>query len=302
MKLFDLHCDTPLKLYKTKEGLKDNSLHVSLKNAEKFEKYIQCAAVWSEKNISDKECFTRFFDVCDYFEKEAGCFIKTKADLARSKNNGFILTVEDGRLLCSDIERLGLLYNRGVRVLTLLWSDRSIIGSAWNEEDGALTEFGKDVLWKSFDLGMIPDLSHANDKVISYVLKAAVDRERPVIATHSNSRAVCPHGRNLSDYHAKAIANVGGIVGISLYPPHLWGEKADISHIIKHIEHYIDIMGVKALCLGCDLDGIDSAPEKINNVGDLSLLYDKLSKVTGQDVADDIFFNNAYNFFINNLP
>ena len=91
-------------------------------------------------------------------------------------------------------------------------------------------------------------------------------------------------------------------MGISLYPPHLWGERADISHIIKHIEHYIDIMGVKALCLGCDLDGIDSAPEKINNVGDLSLLYDKLSKVTGQDVADDVFFNNAYNFFINNLP
>lgn len=302
MKLFDLHCDTPLKMYKLKESIRDNSLHVSLKKAGEFKKYIQCAAVWSEEELSDEDCFERFFKVCDCFEKEAGSFIKTRADLINSKKHGFILTVEDGRLLCSDKERLSLLYDRGVRVLTLLWSGASIMGSAWNEDSGALTDFGKKVLEKCFEVGIIPDLSHANDKVVSYALDVSKDTKKPVIATHSNSRQVCSHKRNLSDTHAKMIAESGGIIGISLYPPHLWGEKADISHIIKHIEHYISLFGRNAVCLGCDFDGIGTTPKGIENVGDLSLLYFALSKKMGNIVADNVFFNNAYNFFINNLP
>lgn len=302
MKLFDLHCDTPLKLYKAKESIRENSLHVSLKKAEDFKKYIQCAAVWCEEKLSDEDCFLRFFKICDFFENEAGSFIKTKAELMNSDKSGFILTVEDGRLLCGDINRLSFLYERGVRVLTLLWSGKSIIGNGWNDDTGALSDFGKEVLENCFDVGIIPDLSHANDKVISYGLSVATDMKKPVIATHSNSRRVCNHKRNLSDTNAKMIARTDGIIGISLYPPHLWGEKADILHIIKHIKHYIDLAGVGSVCLGCDFDGIDSTPEEIKNVGDLSLLYDRLSKETSQDVADSIFFNNAYNFFINNLP
>ena len=302
MKLFDLHCDTPYRLYKTKERLKDNSLHVSLKNAENFKKYIQCAAVWCEKELSDEDCFFRFFEICDYFERESGSFIKTRADLLHSERDGFILTVEDGRLLCSDLKRLELLYKKGARVLTLLWSGRSVMGSAWNKDDGGLTEFGKDALDYCFELGIIPDLSHANDNAVSYALKTARDRKKSVIATHSDSRSICPHGRNLSDEHARMIAESGGVIGISLYPPHLWGETADISHIIKHIKHYIDLLGCEAVCLGCDLDGIDRTPEGINNVGDLSILYHRLSVDMGSTVADKIFFSNAYNFFINNLP
>ena len=300
MKLFDLHCDTPYELFRKKKHLQKNDLHVSLEKAEIFEKYIQCAAVWSDSDYSDRDCLDFFFEASSYFEKETGVFIKNAKELRNTNKTGFILTVEDSRLLSGDISNLSRLYDRGVRVLTLLWGAKSCIGSSWNE-CGSLTDFGKEVLCRCFDIGIIPDLSHANDEVSSYVLDVAKELKIPVIATHSNSRAVCNHMRNLTDENAKRIAACGGIIGISLFPPHLRGEKATVSDITDHIDHYLNVIGQGALCLGCDLDGIGSTPEGISDIGDLPRLYDALSKKYSSRVADSVFFDNAYNFFINNL-
>ena len=300
MKLFDLHCDTPYRLFKDKKHLQNNDLHVSLEKAEIFERYIQCAAVWSDSDLCDCDCLDFFYKASENFEKEAGGFIKTKKELENAKL-GFILTVEDSRLLCGDIKNLQSLYNRGVRVLTLLWGGKSIIGSSWNET-GPLSDFGKEVLCECFNMGIIPDLSHANDEAISFMLDYASQRHKPVIATHSNSRSVHRHLRNLTDENARRIADLGGIIGISLFPPHLKGERAEISDIIGHIDHYLNVLGQASPCLGCDLDGIASTPEGISHIGDLARLYDALSKKHGTAVTDSVFYNNAYNFFINNLP
>lgn len=300
MKLFDLHCDTPYKLFKTGQRLDKNDLHISLEKAEILKKYVQCAAVWSDCERCDEDCLDFFFQASEYFKKEAGGFITTAKEL-RDKRLGFILTVEDSRLLCGDISNLSRLYDRGVRVMTLLWGGESIIGSAWNV-GGSLSDFGKEVLEGCFDMGIIPDLSHANDRVISYALQRASERKKPVIATHSNSRSICHHMRNLTDENAKEIVKVGGIIGVSLFPPHLRGETAEISDIISHIDHYLSILGTDCVCLGCDLDGISTTPKEISNIGDLPRLYDAISKKFGESVAEGIFYNNAYNFFINNLP
>lgn len=300
MKLFDLHCDTPYRLFKDKLSLSKNDLHISLEKAEIFEKYVQCAAVWSDSDSCDEDCLRFFFDASDYFEKESGGFIKTAREL-ETKKEGFILTVEDSRLLSRDISNLSRLYGKGVRVLTLLWGGKSSVGSAWNL-GGTLTDFGKEVLEGCFDTGIIPDLSHANDTVISYALERAKERKKAVIATHSNSRSVCNHLRNLTDENAKGIANAGGIIGVSLFPPHLRGETADISDIISHTDYYLSILGTESVCLGCDLDGISTTPKEISDIGDLYRLFDALSKKYGESIAEGIFYNNAYNFFINNLP
>ena len=300
MKLFDLHCDTPYRLFKDKKHLKNNDLHISLEKAKIFESYIQCAAVWSDSDLGNSDCLDFFYKASSNFEREAGGFIKTRTELENAKQ-GFILTVEDSRLLCGDINNLYSLYRRGVRVLTLLWGGKSIIGSSWNEQ-GPLSDFGKEVLEECFNIGIIPDISHANDEAISYVLDRARKRQKPVIATHSNSRSVHCHMRNLTDENAKRIAECGGIIGVSLFPPHLRGERAEISDIIGHIDHYLNILGTDSLCLGCDLDGITTTPEGISHIGDLARLWDALSKKHGTNISESVFYNNAYNFFINNLP
>ena len=189
-----------------------------------------------------------------------------------------------------------------MRVITLLWGNKSSVGSAWNEQ-GPLTAFGKELLSRMLDLGIVPDISHANDTCAKYILERCRERKRPAIATHSNSRSVCPHKRNLTDESARTTALSGGVIGVSLYPPHLTtDDKAEISHITAHISHYINLCGSEAVCLGCDFDGIDKTPEGISHIGSLPRLYDALSHRFGEDTCDSIFFNNAYKFFINNLP
>ena len=81
MKLFDLHCDTPYRLFKDKKHLQNNDLHVSLEKAEIFERYIQCAAVWSDSDLCDCDCLDFFYKASKNFEKEAGGFIKAKKEL-----------------------------------------------------------------------------------------------------------------------------------------------------------------------------------------------------------------------------
>ena len=68
------------------------------------------------------------------------------------------------------------------------------------------------------------------------------------------------------------------------------------------MEHYLNIIGTDSVCLGCDFDGIGSTPEGLDHIGKLPMLYDALASKLGSTTADKIFFNNAYNFFKNNLP
>lgn len=303
MKLFDLHCDTPLELYRNNLQLESNDLHVSLSKASVFDKYVQCTAIFSRKELSDEECFSEFLKISEDFQSRAnGLMIKTAEQLENCKKAAFILTVEDARLVSKDLDRISLLYEKGVRVITLLWSGKTSVGCGW-DTDGPLTDRGCEILERLFDTGIVPDISHANDTATEYALKRSSARKKPVIATHSNSRSVCSHKRNLTDENARRISLLGGIVGVSLYPPHLSSKDvAEISHITDHISHYINICGSEAVCLGCDFDGIDKTPEGISHIGSLPRLYDALSHRFSEDLCDSVFYNNAYKFFTNNLP
>ncbi|MBQ3527505.1 MAG: membrane dipeptidase [Clostridia bacterium] len=301
MRLLDLHCDTPFELYLKKQKLYENDLHISLKRSKVFDRYIQCAAVWSDSKKSDSECFSDFYSISDYFENEAdGLLIKSQKELERAQR-GFVLTVEDMRLIDSDISRVKELYDKGVRVGTVMWGGSTSLGAS-HDAEGGLTPLGKDTVSEMLSVGIIPDISHANDTVSREIIEIARSAKKPAIATHSNSRAVYHHTRNLPDSIAKDIADCGGIIGISLFPPHLAGERADISHILSHLKHHVNIAGENTVCLGCDLDGIGSTPEGIGHIDDLPRVFDRLSKDLGYNAADKIFFSNAYNFFINNLP
>lgn len=302
MNLIDMHCDTLTELYKSKESFYHNTKHISLEKARCFKKYIQVCAVWSDKNLSDNECFTRFTDIVlqkNVPENDKIVFLKTKDEFvikSNTENYSFILSVEDGRLLSGDISRLDYLSSCGVKFLTPVWSGVNCLGGAYDTECG-LSDFGRDVMKKCFELGIFPDISHASGKLTSEVLLLAEKAEIPPVATHSDSYSICPHPRNLSDDEFNRIKELGGIVGISLAPMHLSPDgNADIDDICRHIEYYFSLGGEKSVVLGCDFDGIDKTPAQISDVSGLSILYDRLSTVIGRENTDNIFYNNAYDF------
>ena len=303
MRLFDFHCDTPFALEKDREPLTDNRLHISLKKLEAYDSYGQLMAIFTQKSLPEEVAFGRFFVIRDDFyakmtEKTVICH--TYADYEKAIGEGrypFFLAVEGGGLLCDKIERVTTLYEHDVRFLTLVWRDADCIGGAFNTDIG-LTDFGREVVKKCFELGIIVDISHASDPMAEEVLAMAEKEGKTVIATHSNSRAVFEHPRNLPDAFAKRIANLGGTVGISMAPQHLADEGcADIDAICDHMMHYLEIGLSDSLTFGCDLDGVDVLPRGIESVADLGRIVDGLRRRgVSEEQIEKICYKNAERF------
>ncbi len=304
-KLFDLHCDTATALFPHRQSLKSNKKHISLDKASLFPSYRQIMAIWSDNALDDNEAFEKFLAITNFLQaelsqKELGFPLLTSGDPLPSR--GAFLAVEDARILCGIPERLSVLYECGVRFLTLVWGGKSCIGGAHDTNVG-LTLFGKQTVKDCFTLGIVPDLSHASGKTIAESLELAKEYKKPVIASHSNSFSVCPHSRNLTDAQFLSIKKSGGIIGICLCPSHLTKERetANVDSILKHIEHFYALGGEDHLALGCDLDGTD-LPHGFSSITDLILIAEKMSKHGYSDLQiKKLFSLNAENFVSKNI-
>lgn len=296
--LFDLHCDTLLELYKNNEDIRENNLHISLNKAKKFSPYIQVCAIWSDASLSNDEAFKNYINVRSY-ALNTGISFTTGA--SKLKQNAFILSVEDARLLNGDISRVSSLYNDGVRLLTLNWQGTSIIGGAWDTSEG-LTAFGKDVVKSCLELGIITDISHSSIKSSEEIYEICFSYNKPLIASHSNSFSICNHKRNLSDELFKKILLSKGLVGISLAKEHIsYKNIVSSDDILEHIYHYLSLGGENVIALGCDFDGVSSLPCDINSINELDALYSKIVNAFGENISKKIFFYNSYSFMLKNL-
>lgn len=294
--LFDLHCDTLLELYKKKENIEDNSLHISLKKVQNFNKYFQVGAIWSDYRLTDDEAYFRCLDVIDYAKSQN---VNFTVNLNNLYKHNFILGIEDSRLLNNDIQRLDYLHSLGVRILTLNWKNNSCIGGGWNTSY-PLSNFGKKVILRAFELGITVDVSHSSVESFWDVVALSENLGFSPIASHSNSNSVCNHKRNLNDEQIKKISELQGLIGISLVSEHI-GINRDLDSILRHVDYFLKLGCFNSLCLGCDFDGTNSLPYNVNSVEDLSLLFYKIQNEFGKEIAMKIFFENAFNFFEKNL-
>lgn len=134
-----------------------------------------------------------------------------------------VLGVEGGHMIENDLDKLEMLYNRGVRYLTLTWNNSTDWATSANDETSneeltrkGLTDFGKQVIKKMNDLGMMVDISHVGEKTFWDVIETT---NKPVIASHSSVYEICNHQRNLKDDQIKAIAKNGGVIQVNFNPP-----------------------------------------------------------------------------------
>lgn len=283
MRLFDLHCDTLTELFDRGETIERSTCHIRKEYIDGFEKYGQVFAVFSKVGLDDEGCYKRFFEIADKF-----CEFLQEED--------HILSVEDGRLLAGDISRLEALYGAGVRILTPLWGGVTCIGGAFDTDEG-LTPFGNNVIRECHRLGIIPDISHASKKSTAQILDITESEGKTAIASHSNAWGVCHHERNLRDEDALMIKDLGGVVGISLYPPHLCKGVASSESVLSHIEYYLTLMGEDSVCMGADLDGIDVTPVDITCLSDMENLYNTLLRHNySEALVNKLFYDNASKF------
>ncbi len=294
MKIFDTHCDTVYKMYKHTITFDNDQTHVSKSQTDNYDKYEQMFAIWSNPSRTDEENWIQYQKTRDYFYE----------NLTPLKSSKFIpyLSVEGGALLANDITRVEQLKNDGVRMMTLVWKDTCCIGGAHNTNLG-LTPFGKSVVEELCRKNIIPDISHASDKMAYETFEIASSLGFSVCASHSNLRSVRNHTRNMTDDMFSEIIKLGGLSGLNLCCEHLEDidlRIANMTSIIRHIEHYLELGGQNSLCLGCDFDGIKSLPEPYTGASSHIALYNELVKLNySEELINKIFYQNAKNFFEN---
>ena len=311
MKYFDLPCDTISECHDRRVGLRHNDLHWSLERAGIFQPAAQVFAIFVHDRFRKEAAADRFDALYGTFveqmKENAGAiaFCRTGGELQTAFQDGkaaAVLSIEGGGALGGQIENLRKAYDKGVRILTLTWNGRCELGDgvgATDPDAGGLTLFGLDVVREMERLGMVVDVSHLSQAGFRDV---AAHSTRPFIASHSNSKAVCAHRRNLTDRQFAEIVRRGGLVGINLCRNFLTedGNAAMMTDILRHVEHFLSLGGEEVLAVGGDLDG-STLPDGFSGVQDLARMYEELLRHFPQKTVDGIFFNNAARFFTHTL-
>ena len=304
MDFFDLHCDTLTTAMQHSADLKCSWLDISFPRNEEIKRHCQCFAIYCPDTIKGEDAFNYYTMSKHYFKDQLSELseyfehAKTALDIDRITASGktaAILTVEGGRVLSGKIERLDNLYNDGVRMMTLTWNGENEIGKGSVEQGFHLKPFGIEVIKEMERIGMVIDVSHLSDAGFEDVLKNV---DCAFAASHSNLRSVCEHRRNLPDEYFKEIVRRKGIVGINFYKAFLNPDEnsANISDIIKHIEKMLLLGGENTVAMGSDYDGCDVV-EGIKKMNDVPKLFDLVEKEFGTELAEKIFWKNAYGFF-----
>ncbi len=277
MKFIDAHSDTASVMLDNKKGLFDNGLSVDLSKVP--ENYTQIFASFISPKYHNAP-MERLENILKNFKEEVKksdkieiCLnneMREKA-LVNGKTAAF-LSLENADLIknVSDVEKI---YDMGIRFVSLTWNNENQLAGGCESREN-LTVLGRRVIEAMCDKGIIVDVSHLNEASFWDVLRV---NKWPLIASHSSSRSVYNHPRNLTDEQFNAICSRGGVVGVNFYPKFLNGRNtAYIKNILKHIDHFLNLGGENHIGLGSDFDGIDSVPEDLAGVWDLNALTDAM--------------------------
>lgn len=164
---------------------------------------------------------------------------------------GVVLALQDALPVRDDLALLDVLFELGLRVLQPVYTEANLVGSGCGERtDGGLTFFGRDLVRRCAELGVVVDVSHAGDATSADIVAAI---EGPVVATHANARAVCDTPRNKSDDLIRAIAASGGVIGVALPSSFVSRQlPTDLAAVIDHIVYLADLVGTDHVGLGLD--------------------------------------------------
>lgn len=310
MRLIDMHCDTLSKLYHQSDlgDLFDNVCEVNIKKLQMADSMVQFFACFTcfQDYLNYDLCYQDVLSMIAYFEKQEekyGDKIQKLLHGCDMENNwkndkvSALLTVEEGGVLNGESKRLEELYQKGIRLITLTWNYENCLGHP-NSRDPKIMEkglkpFGREVVERMEELGMIVDLSHSSDGTFWDVLDMA---KKPVVASHSCCRSLCPHPRNLSDEMIRHLAENGGICGLNFYGAFL-GTPAEsrVEEMTAHILHMIRYGGSDFPAIGTDFDGFDGMNHMdIPDISFMERLWGGLKKKgLSEEQLDRIWNKNA---------
>jgi len=233
--------------------------------------------------------------------------------------------LESGTALADNLQHIDYFYRRGIRYISITWNDSPSWASSARDENKpgwagrrGLNAFGRQVIRRMNQLGMMVDVSHAGERTFYDVLETT---DKPIIASHSSVYSLCPHYRNLKDAQIKALARNGGVMFINFFPGYLVKgfdrayqrarrradalqdslravsdsalkafdrsayimEKIrpfypDYTVVVDHIDYVAQLVGVDHVGIGSDFDGIPLTPYGLQDVSHMPVLIKELQK------------------------
>lgn len=237
-----------------------------------------------------------------------------------SKKIGAMMGVEGGHMIEDDLANLEALYKRGARYLTLTWNNSTSWASSGKDEAlhtvpntaNGLNDFGRSVVRRMNELGMMVDLSHVGEQTFADAISIST---KPVIASHSDAYTLCPHFRTLKDNQIRAIGKNGGVIFVNFYSGFIdstyqrrladflsthhtetdslknlkWADyeindwiakkypasqqlRPPLSMLLDHIDYIVKLTSVNNVGLGSDFDGIESAPQGLDDVSSMPII------------------------------
>ncbi len=219
----------------------------------------------------------------DLEEQGALTVCRSAAEVQACLNSGIlaaVLHIEGAEAIDPDLNTLDVLYQAGLRSIGPVWSRETIFGHgvpfrypSSPDTGPGLTDHGLRLVRRCNELGIMIDLSHLNEAGFWDVARHST---QPLVATHSNAHAICPHARNLTDKQLAAIAESDGMVGLNFAVAFLRSDGKKLSEVpleqmIRHLDHLIETLGEDRVGFGSDYDGA-LVPDVLNSCAGLPKL------------------------------
>lgn len=297
---FDAHCDTLSCCLHLGWDLRSSPGHTDLERGGQFQRYAQVFAIFHDAARAPMdgmfaECCRQAEEFFVQMKRNAALVApcRTAADLEQTERAGkcaAILSIEGADLLECDPARLETAAQWGVRLINLTWNRANALsGSHLEEPERGLSAQGKDFVRRAQSLGILVDVSHLSDAGFWDLMDQS---EKPVVASHSDARALCSNTRNLTDEMFRCICAAGGFAGLNFYTPFL-GLDHSLDAVFAHLEHFLDLGGEKYVGFGGDWDGCDRLPDGICGVQDMERIYEgMLRRNYSAELIEDLFYRN----------
>ncbi len=264
--MIDLHCDALSRNTEKQEKLLSNSGQWDIWRARAAGEKLQVLAFFTEpqepdtdwKALGRQAAYLRG-QLEDELVGARAAVIRSAEELRQcfqQEKLGLLLHLEGGDALGKKLDRLDTLCEWGVKSLALTWNYRNALADgAWADDaDTGLTEYGRKLITLMNERGMLLDLAHASRKTFFQALDRAA---KPAYVSHANVDRLCRHPRNLTDGQIRAVAEQGGVIGLTYYRAFLRPDHAGLSHLVDHMSYVADLAGCEVLALGSDFDGAD---------------------------------------------
>ena len=306
--VIDLHCDTlTASAAQNIHSLDNPRAALSLSRLPQGVRWCQCFAIFLPDGQSPREAV-------DYYRLHRDSFFRQMEALSaqavpcrtashiqaawEAGKTAALLTVENGSALGGTLDRVEELARDGVKLLTLTWNGQNAIACGVSAQ-GGLSPFGRALLPLLEDAHILIDVSHLND---CSFWETAQHSRNPLVASHSNARAVCPHRRNLTDDQIRLLVDREGLIGLNYCTSFLQADGLpQPEDLYRHVEHFLELGAEHCLALGSDFDGA-SLPDWLKGPEQAAGLYGLLlDHGLPASLCDQLMWKNAWAFFQKNL-